>query len=361
MRPTVKQIFILSAIVLFSASLSYSQEPEPLTVHEWGTITSQHFNNGLVSGHMNVIREEEVLPDFVHRLDQTILQAFDKSPGTGGHRSVTMRLETPVIYFYPSENFDRTQPINVSVEFWGGLLNEYYPSAMSAYANLNIDSQGQTDIDEDTVGYLSWSSILLGGPWSGPRTDANVWTAPRNVKAANLRIATGESEKYLFYRGVGHLNSLLKTTHTMDTREIRIYNPENLSSSIPGPLTIPEAWVLHVGDHGAAYRSMGPITLTDDPDEILTTVSANFSEEEYKSENIQSLREAIHQSLVKNGLYEEEAAAMLNTWQNVYFEQPGTRIFFIVPRAWIDHQLPLKFSVPVKLERVFIGRIDLVM
>lgn len=357
----MKKIFILSAIVLLSASLGYGQEPETLTVHEWGTITSQHFGNGLVSGHMNVIKQEEVLPEFVHRLDQSILKAFDKSPRTEGHRSVTMRLETPVIYFYPSEKFSHEQPIDVSVEFRGGLLNEYYPAAMSAYGNLNIDSNGQTDIDEDTVSYLYWNAMTLGGPWSGPQTDSNVWTAPRKVRAADIRTSNGESEKYLFYRGVGHLNSLLRTTHIADTREIKIYNPENLSSSIPGNLTIPEAWVLHVGDHGAAYRSIGPITLTDDPDEVLATVSANFSEEEYKSENIQSLRGAIHQSLVKNGLYEEEATAMLNTWQNVYFEQPGTRIFFIVPREWIDHQLPLKFSVPVKLERVFIGRIDLVM
>ena len=74
---------------------------------------------------------------------------------------------------------------------------------------------------------------------------------------------------------------------------------------------------------------------------------------------VNSLQQAIHTELVKNGLFEEEASAILKTWDKAYFRNPGTRIFFIVPKEWINFHLPLNFSVPVNLERVLIGRIDL--
>jgi hypothetical protein len=34
-------------------------------------------------------------------------------------------------------------------------------------------------------------------------------------------------------------------------------------------------------------------------------------------------------------------------------------VFYIVPRAWTDHFLPLKLSVPAEITRVIVGRIDI--
>ena len=65
-------------------------------------------------------------------------------------------------------------------------------------------------------------------------------------------------------------------------------------------------------------------------------------------------------SLIEEGLYAEEADAMLKTWEVSYFKSPGQRLFFIVPRAWTDHQLPLQLSIPARISRVMIGRIELV-
>ena len=64
-------------------------------------------------------------------------------------------------------------------------------------------------------------------------------------------------------------------------------------------------------------------------------------------------------ALIANGLFHDEAEAMLNTWQPAYFQHEGTRLMFIVPRAWVDAHLPLSISVPAEIVRVFIGRIDL--
>lgn len=354
----MKRIFFLLIFCGIGIAYSFAQN-ESLIVHEWGTITSKHYRDGAVSGHMNEIRPQEVLPDFVYHLDQSILKAFDKNPHAIGHRSVTMRLETPVLYFYPSKKFNYEEPLNISVQFRGGLINEYYPMAVPYYTNLNIDSHEETDIDEDTTGYLYWNEIHLVKQGDGPKTDLKVWLAPRQVQATHVQTSNGEQEQFLFYRGVAHLNSLFKTTYALDTKEIKIYSAGNLVPGFSHSL-VPEVWVVDIKEDGSAvYRDLGSMNLSNDSNKLLCTTTINFLKKEYKKENIQMLRESMHKGLIQNGLYHQEATAMLNTWQETYFEQPGTRIFFIVPREWIEYHLPLIFSTPVHMERVLIGRIDL--
>ncbi|MGA8026992.1 MAG: hypothetical protein WB992_07590, partial [Bryobacteraceae bacterium] len=59
------------------------------------------------------------------------------------------------------------------------------------------------------------------------------------------------------------------------------------------------------------------------------------------------------------GLYQKEALAMVETWQDSWFEE-GTRVFYIVPRPMVDSVLPLTISPePAATVRVFVGRIEL--
>jgi hypothetical protein len=65
-------------------------------------------------------------------------------------------------------------------------------------------------------------------------------------------------------------------------------------------------------------------------------------------------------ALVKAGLYNKEATAMLATWKDSYFEKPGMRIFWIVPENWVNTILPLSISpAPKQTNRVFVGRYDI--
>jgi len=68
----------------------------------------------------------------------------------------------------------------------------------------------------------------------------------------------------------------------------------------------------------------------------------------------------MRQALVEDGLFADEADALLNTWELSYFKSAGLRLFFLVPRDWTDHYLPLDLSVPAKVSRVMVGRIELV-
>jgi len=341
-----------------------AQDEPSLVVHEWGTITSQHFNNGFVAGGMNVIEATETVPDFVHRIKDDVLRDVDKGTGSSNaNHSVTMRLETPVLYFHPSTSFDQTQPINVSVEFRGGLLNEFYPDTETSYEGIKFyQSKGaeraeRTELTEQTVGKLQWWNLSLGGPWPGPKTEAVQWTAPRQVQAVDVRAHNGESERYLFYRGVAHLSALLRTKHDMQTRQVTVLNPMD---STVGALTLSNVWLVRVGSNGRlAFKTLGSMTPTTDPNDVLAEVSADFPDQAMSAENVGGLRASLREALIVNGLFPDEADAMLNTWQHAYFQREGTRLMFVVPRAWVDAHLPLTISVPAEIVRVFIGRIDL--
>ena len=62
-------------------------------------------------------------------------------------------------------------------------------------------------------------------------------------------------------------------------------------------------------------------------------------------------------ALVDQGLYQREADAMVRTWWKSYFEQPGCRLFWIVPDSMVEEILPLKVTpAPRETKRVLVGR-----
>src|SRR5690349_13624540 len=127
---------VITALGL-ATNLVVAQQPtvRPLIVHEWGTITTRHAANGTPEGRLNRIDPSEVLPPFVHQYEPAATQPTPstsspshaplvKSPITPGRPDVTMRLETPVMYFYPPAG-SSVAPFDVDVKFRGGILNEF--------------------------------------------------------------------------------------------------------------------------------------------------------------------------------------------------------------------------------------------
>jgi hypothetical protein len=63
--------------------------------------------------------------------------------------------------------------------------------------------------------------------------------------------------------------------------------------------------------------------------------------------------------LEQSGLYPKEAAAMVETWRDSWFEQ-GMRVIYLMPRATVDKVLPLKVTpAPKETQRVFVGRVEM--
>lgn len=382
---------------------SQGASAEPLTVHEWGTFTTVHEANGEPRGNLNVTSEKP-LPDFVHIFQPPTPDQWpyrrrflQKNPNPNfGNRDINMRLETPVIYFYSQKPEQERchQKLSVSVAFKGGILNEFYPVAsadvmINQPANTETSATGTPEsetrqpasawagprLNEWVQSRLEWPAIQLLPPNQqhlAPTTDASVWLAPRQIKHACTLSQSGpktiptssaawqhnqqEYERYLFYRGMAHKRALLATNHS-NHGEIVLLAPENHAQQ--GNITLPQAWILTTKSNGDSYyQTTGPITLS-----ALALQPKVFQQptqpQYYANNTLTKLYDDMHQALVAEGLFADEASAMLNTWQHDYFKEPGTRILYLVPESWVNQQLPMQISHPHELTRVFVGRIDL--
>jgi hypothetical protein len=343
-----------------------------MLVHEWGTFTSLQDENGNAIGGINT--DDEPVPPFVHRLADLLLlnptevpnNFFQGAPSC--HPDVTMRLETPVIYFHQPRNAHGVGNASVKVAFHGGWLTEFYPDAHPDAPEFKDNGfrPGPERVfrfgplHSTTESQLIWSDLKIGGDWTLTNTSAHVWTSPRAVHAASVRTTKGESEKFLFYRGVAHIDAPLKISRDMNSGELLFHSQlENLPAGTA--LTISSLWLVDIrADGKAAFRPLPALKLDADPRKILTHTPAVFLPGDFSSGGLEKLKASLQTALMADGLFADEAQALLNTWELSYFKSPGLRVFFLVPRAWTDFYLPLEISPSANLNRVMVGRIELV-
>ncbi len=341
---------------------------EGLVVHEWGTFTALQDEQGRELPGINI--DDEPVPKFVHNLNPFLLNApllssshwmYRQKATPRQHPMVTMRLETPVIYFYPHH---QTKPmtVDVSVQFRGGWLTEFYPWAQADAPGLKTGAFEFGELTPETIGSLAWNGLQVGTDGQGPQTDAHVWNAPRQVSAVQVTTDGGsESEKYLFYRGVGNLRAPLRVTLGRPQRQLTIHGNFDAVLREPEIVRMNALWLVHVRDNGTlAFRDVAPIDVSADTQSPLASMSYAFAEGEYAVENLAKLKLSMRQSLIVEGLFPDEADAMLATWQRAYFVSPGLRLFFLVPRPWTQQYLPLTISRAAQINRVMVGRIELV-
>jgi hypothetical protein len=365
MAQVSRRQLVLSVVasLLFPAAVIASNDR--LVVHEWGTFTALQNERGQQLGGINI--DDEPVPKFVHNLNPYVLQSsyalrdvFSKG-APQRHPYVTVRLETPVIYFYPPKSQRGPMQVEVDVSFRGGWLTEFYPYAAAVAPGLKENSFEFGAITPQTVGRLSWRNLTIGTDRSGPQTSEHVWTTPRQTEATPVATPEGEAEKYLFYRGVGNFNVPLSIAHHTDTGQLSIRGNFGDALTSGEQATVNGAWLVHIRSDGrTAFRRIEPFAATSDAGAVLATFSSRFEDKDYKAINVEKLRQQMHETLVAEGLFEDEAYAMLRTWDRAYFQKPGLRVFFTVPRKWTDFRLPLQVSAPAEVERVMVGRIELI-
>lgn len=337
----------LTAVCLALSCTAASADVAPLVVHEWGTFTSFQDANGETIAGINV--DDEPVPGFVHRLGNPPIFGLNSLPAAWSqgapscHPDVTLRLETPVLYFYPPAQWTPV-PFDVQAAFVGGWLTEYYPAAAAeggAFPRM-LDAQAR--------GSLTWHNLTLD-PGAGAllhQPSSHVWLAPRKVQASVvMNPETREAEKYLFYRGVGHLDAPLVFGERQGGFDITLRFGEYSLT------TLPRIWLVEVLPGGAVrYRTLdagGRSTRAELPFTVDGTPN-----------RLPELRRELTEALISEGLFADEAAAMLDTWRLSYFESEGVRAFFLLPRSWTDSRLPLQLSIPADVTRVMVGRVELV-
>src|SRR5258708_3417088 len=75
---------------------------------------------------------------------------------------------------------------------------------------------------------------------------------------------------------------------------------------------------------------------------------------------VDSLARELEGILIAQGLYQNEAQAMVQTWRDSWFEE-GSRLLYIVPEEFVNTVLPLTIKpAPAQTTRVFVGRLELV-
>ena len=165
-----------------------------LVVHEWGTFTSLQDEQGNTIGGINT--DEERLPEFVHDLSPVrMTTSSDLAPrfikfAPMCAPEVTMRLETPVVYFHLPVGVKEMR-VDLRVDFRGGIMSQFYPDARIAVDGATIADRKQwryRTMTAATASTLEWKGLLVGSRHDGPPTASPVWLAPRQVASARVAI-----------------------------------------------------------------------------------------------------------------------------------------------------------------------------
>jgi hypothetical protein len=302
---------LFAAAFLIAANIQ-SVPASGLTVHEWGTFTSVAGADGSAV-EWDVLGCKSDLPHFVNADGRVFKSSL----------SGTVRMETPVMYFYSAQELDA----NVKVKFPNGVMTEWYPQAAHDSAR----------------GTMEWRDIKVQ-PNTTPalpiETGPNRYYAARETDAAPLAVGD-QHEKFLFYRGVGRFAVPIS---------VRISPDGKIAVAVENSGSQPVPTVILFENHGGrmGYRNPGAVTgaVTLDAPSLDSSLPV--------------LRQELESALVSQGLFPKEARAMLETWRDSWFEE-GSRLIYILPTAAVDEILPLQVDpAPAQTVRVFVGRIELV-
>lgn len=307
----------LRAIVAFAfVPLFAAQTTEPgLTVHEWGTFTSVADESGDAVRWVS-LRPPADLPCFVYHLGAQCVKCA----------ASRVRMETPVIYFYAPHALSAS----VHVDLPSGVISEWYPGA--AVSPPNGNTYGNS-------GKIAWNRVEVtpgASPVLPTTAEPSHYYAARETDASPLRTGA-ENEKLLFYRGIADFDVPVAPRFLPDGK---------LELRNAGPETIGFALVFENRGGRIGFRQVHDWTgkLLLDPPELTADTAAVHDE--------------LAAALQAAGLFPKEAAAMIETWRDSWFEE-GMRIFYLVPRAKVDVVLPIRIDpAPQTLERVFVGRVD---
>ena len=305
-----------------------------LTVHEWGTFTAIAGKDGramdwLTSGPRRFAASAD-LPQFVEHISEANFKI-----GLRG----TIRMETPVLYFYSP----RAVTVSVKVAFSRGLITEWYPHAARVQPNGVFRDTALNRLQTD--GSIMWDDVGVSPNLSGEfphEMVSNRYYAARETSSSPLRVktTTGEQqEKFLFYRGVSASPLPLSAKLNSDATLL----VKNSSGD-----EIPALILFERRGERVGYRFAG----TPMDEAVLDPPALTGS--------MDALCGDLEGVLVGQGLYPDEARAMVNTWRDSWFEE-GSRLIYIVPRGFLDNVLPLTISpTPGQVVRVFVGRLEIV-
>jgi hypothetical protein len=357
-------LFIALAALALICTLRFVRgdgAPANYTVHEWGTFTSVQGGNGELLRWRPLQSSE--LPNFVYDWARAGLNRGSLIGPKGGLFTL-QRMETPVMYFYA----EQPMSVDVNVAFPKGFITEWYPQADQ------IGPTFPTNTNRPTAAILQesravWRNLeILSGSTNSSAAEellpqdssGSHYFAARETHANMVRTGTAlstndtkEIEKFIFYRGAGSFTAPLRVT--VDSNEV--VTVENT-----GAENLMHLFLLNIHDGVGAFAVL---------DELAASNSASWSQltngpaEHWTQYPLQQFQAEIafqmQNALASQGLFPDEAKAMVNTWKDSWFTEDGVRVLYILPRAWTDETLPLTLTpAPAELTRVMVGRAEII-
>jgi hypothetical protein len=347
----------LVAVSLFIAPPAVSAATDdPFIVHEWGTFTTVQGGDGEQIWWRPPASAD--LPDFVYRA----ALGGDDRPVTFDPKDLLAlaRMETPVIYFYSQ----RERVADVRVLFRGGNLTEWYPQPTRVAAQTTSGQLYTVPAPHTRQFTIEWNGVkilardtremALDKLIRSKAGDGDHYYIARETDANFLRIASPqarsrvEHERDLFYRGLGYFQAPLAVGIDADEQALSLNARE--AEQIQG------AFLVSVRKGMMRYQKIeGAIA------NAATVIDPNAQPFGAPEDVRKVAMQDMAQALVNAGLYEKEARAMVNTWQDQWLAEEGTRVLYLLPRAWTDRALQLQVSPePDQVVRVMVGRAELI-
>lgn len=371
---------LLSFVPLLFSQVSFAK----FEVHEWGTFTSLVGSNGITQD--GLYHEDEQLPDFVHPFGVVLSDLFQPAPiipvvpfpnppscqnmkicmDFVRGNVITQKMETPVLYFYT----DVTRQVQVNVRFPEGVITETFPAPVATSprapeipaalapngnpsdAPLMKLANGNTTFNVQVVPEI-YGKLQFVDP-------SNIYSHARNV-ASNLvysgsNATRREVEKFIFYRGLGRFQPKIQITSVGN--ELQIATPRGFEPQAAFLVDVDENGHSQMIDLGALSATKVKVVSAA----LIAKLQNHRQPTTLAIMDKESSRRVMIESLVASGLYEDEAVAMLNTWEHGYLRTPGLRLLYTLPRHEVEQVLPLTVTpAPEQLNRVFIGRIEVLL
>ena len=328
-------------------------------VHEWGTFTVLQGSNGKVIKWYQAPEKLVDLPPFVKQQ----YRAFGKSRSPNLFAGLdSVRMETPVLYFYPEKEMD----IRVSAGFPKGRITEVFPPTSYQFNGANTLWRGTLlHPDSPEKSRIPAANGPNGRHYAAARDVPDAWlfsqlspgSSPPKSKDPKKPIAE-PIDHFIFYRGAGNADAF-------PIRAVEQKAPGTYQLSNYYHQTIPKLFALRVEDGKSSWTTINQLARVgyDKEKKVATNQQdLNFPEKTGTVKEVAAeLRDAMVTSLHEEGLTLDEAKAMVATWDNLWFTDPGTRVLAILPQAFADEMVPLHITPkPTKLERVFVARLELI-
>lgn len=330
-------------------------------VHEWGTFTVLQGSNGKTIRWYQAPEKLVDLPPFVQQQFTPFGKA--RSPNLfAGLDSV--RMETPVLYFYPEKEMD----IRVSASFPNGRITEIFPPSSYKLNNpaetlwrgrlLPPDSPEKSKVPAATGpnGRHYAAARAVPDAWLFSQTHLKPKFVPNPKKPAPK--PADPIDHFIFYRGAGNADSF-------PIRAVEQDNPDTFSISNTYYRTIPKLFALRVVEGKSSWTTINHLAQAgyDTKLKKATNIkSFSFPKPGKATQEVaEELRDAMVAALDAEGLTRDEAKAMVATWDDLWFTDPGTRVLAILPQSFADQMVPLHITPkPTKIERVFVARLELI-